>query len=79
MIFFWQKKLSKVPDDHLINATVKFNALHRKPFIEGIQQVHYKLTNSLKWRFIVDYINITGQLDSETGECSIHTIFVSVR
>ena len=71
--------LIKVPDDHLINATVKFNALHRKPFIEGIQQLHYTLTNSLKWRFIVDYINITGQLDSETGECSIHTIFVSVR
>ena len=68
--------LIKVPDDHLINATVKFNALHRKPFIEGIQQLHYTLTNSLKRRFIVDSINMTGQTLKQVS--AVYLLYLSV-
>ena len=36
-----------------------------------IQQLHHLLINNLKPRIIIESSNITGQLDSSTGECNI--------
>ena len=57
---FLSKKPFKVFDDHLIDVKVKFNPLHKKLFIEGIQQVHYVIINSLGRRFIADSFDLTG-------------------
>ena len=68
---FLSRKLSKVLDDQSLRTNATFNPVHRRPFIEGIQQVHHLFINSLKPRIIIESFNTTGQLDSSTGECNI--------
>ena len=43
--------------------------------IVDFQQLHHLLMNILKPRIIIESSNITGHLDSSTGECNIIQIF----
>ena len=43
--------------------------------IVDFQQLHHLFMNILKPRVIIESSNITGHLDSSTGECNIVQIF----
>ena len=73
--FVWLVKGTRLVPWRRANLSVYVKSITLLGKIVDFQQLHHLLMNILKPRIIIESSNITGHLDSSTGECNIVQIF----